>query len=168
MSTSDDVPQPPPAPDIHRRFQLHRGQWVGIGLLLLIPLLAMAGLFGYTWHTVEDDTDSLAVELRYPARYRYRVLGSMEMQVTNTSNAAIDTVTIDVDTAYLARFSKVIAIPDFKHAYLIELTDLGPGESRHVSVEIRAERPGRHSGEVRVSASAEEVARLPLTTFIFP
>ena len=168
MTTSDDVPEPPPPPDIDRKFQLHRGQWIGIVLLLLIPVLAMFGLFGYTWHTVEGDTDALSVEMRYPGRYRYRVLGSMEMQVTNRTNTAIDTVTIDVDTAYLARFSKVIAIPDFKHAYLIELTDLEPGESRHVSVEIRAERPGLHRGEVRVSASPADVARLPLSTFIFP
>lgn len=47
-NSSPEVPQPPEVPDIKRRIQLHPWQWIGIPLFLLIPILALFGVFGET------------------------------------------------------------------------------------------------------------------------
>jgi hypothetical protein len=134
----------------------------------MIPVLALLGFFGESWATGEDRTAEISVETRYPSRYRYKTLNSVRLDVTNTSNGILDTVSVEVDTAYLSRFSTVVAIPAFEYPYLIELTDLGPGETRRVRVELQGEQYGRHRGEIRVSASGADTARVRLSTFIFP
>lgn len=168
MSKPRELVQPPSAPDIHRRFNLNRWQWLGVMLLLLIPLLALFGLFGESWGTDRDQTAELSVEIRYPTRYRYKMGKSIQLDVTNRTNALLDTVNVEIDTAYLSEFSSVVAIPAFEHPYVVELTALEAGETRPVRVEIQGENYGRHNGEIRVSAGGADTARLHLSTFIFP
>lgn len=168
MPIDEDPAQPPEAPDIHRSLQLHPAQWIGISMLLLIPLLALFGLFGETHQIVRAETAELSAVAEYPSRYRYRMLNSIWLDVTNTTATVLDTVTVALDTAYASRFSNVVAIPEFEHPYTIELTDLEPGDTRRVRVELEGEHYGRHSGELRISAAGADTARLPLSTFVFP
>lgn len=165
--TDEDL-QPPAAPDLPRRLRLYTSQWIGMPLLLLIPVLALFGVFGESRHVVTARTGELAVEAEYPARNRYGMLADLRLAVTNTTAAALDTVTVVLDSAYATRFSSLTAIPDFERAYVIELTDLQPAETRRVRIELEGNEYGLHRGELRVGVRGAGTARLGLDTFIFP
>lgn len=168
MPTPEHEPQPPHAPDVSRHVHLHPWQWVGVPLLLLIPLLALLGVFGESRATVRAETAQIALELQYATRYRYKTINSLSLDVTNRTGAWLDTVTVEIDTAYVSRFSNVAAIPSFTGAYTIELTAVEPQETRSVRVELQGEHYGRHRGELRATASGADTARLQMSTFIFP
>ncbi len=168
MARDEDVEQPPPAPEIDRRFRLHGVQWVGIPILLLIPVLALFGVFGERWQSVSGETTELSVALDYPSSYRYHIINSLRMEVTNRTEALLDTVTIDLDTSYIEHFSNVSGVPPLDHAYALKLLALEPGETRRVRVELRGERYGRHEGVIRVTGTGADTVRLPVSTFIFP
>jgi len=168
MPSRPDSPRPPEPPEIEPEFRLLPGQWVGICLLLAIPLLALAGVFGESRETGRARTAELAIQVSHPDRFRFKMLSGLRVDVTNTTAAVLDTVTIDIDTAYLGRFSTVAAIPAFERPYTIRLIDLEPGETRRVQVEIQGEHYGRHHGEIRIGAAGADTARLPVRTFVFP
>ena len=168
MSTEEEEPQPPGAPEIDRKLRVNTWQWIGVPLLLLIPLLGLVGVFGETRDTARVRTAELSVEVEYPTRNRYRMQDDLRLDLTNTAAGPLDTVVVEVDTAYASRFSSVVAIPAFERPYVIELTDLEPGETRRVRVQMQGERYGQHGGELRVSAGGADTARVVLRTFIFP
>lgn len=163
-----DILQPPKAPEIDRRFHLRRWQWIGIPLLLLVPVLAVIGFFGETRATAHARTSELAIQVEYPTRYRYKMINSLRLNVTNTSPGQLDTVTGLLDTSYPARFSTVVAIPPFEHPYSIPIVGLKPDEVRRVRVELQGEHYGRHTGELRITAGGADTAVIKLSTFIFP
>jgi hypothetical protein len=150
-----------------RRFRLHRFQMIGIPIVFLLPVvLALAGAFGESWRTERTQTRDVAVTLRYPTRFRYKQLNTMEVWVANVSAARIDTVTVAIDTAYANRFSTVTSIPDFTEPYSLDLTDIAPGDRRLAIIELQGERYGAHEGEVRVIAG--DTVRVRVRTTIFP
>jgi hypothetical protein len=160
--------KPPEIPDFPRAIRLTSWQRIGIPLLLLMPLLALFGLFGQTAGNAEVRTESLSVQIEYPARSRYETLSAIHLDIVNTGRGSIDTVVVSLDSAYAARFSSVGAIPDFERAYEVEVIDIAPGETRRVTIELDATEYGRHSGDLRVEQRGGEVARVPITTWIFP
>ena len=164
---SETEPDPPEAPAIEHRLRFHPWQWIGIPILFLIPILAAVGLFGTAYTSVSPQTADVSVQLSHPTRQRYKMLGSMDFDVTNRSGSPLARVEISVDTAYLARFSTVMSVPPFSEPYLIELIDLGPGETRRATIEIQAEDYGRHRGEVRIGTPGD-TARVDVSTFVFP
>ncbi len=95
------------------------------------------------------------------------MVNELRVGVTNTTARVLDSVTVDVDTAYASRFSSALAIPAFEHPYRVQLSGVQPGETRLVQVELEGDAYGRHSGEVRVSAGSD-TARVRLHTFISP
>ncbi|MGH7480624.1 MAG: hypothetical protein ACRELV_00585 [Longimicrobiales bacterium] len=161
-----ELPEPPPPPDVERRLRLHRHQWIGVPLLALLPILAVAGVFGESWRVEQRANEQLELTLRYPTRYRYKQLNSIELWIRNRSPATIDTVSVAVDTAFGNRFSTVRSIPGFDSPYELSLTRLEPGESRMVVIEIQGEHYGRHSGRLEVHAA--DTLGVTMTTFIFP
>src|SRR5687767_10667054 len=124
--------QPPEIPEFRRAIHLSSWQRIGIPILILVPLLALFGVFGQTAEIAEAETESFSVRMEYPSRSRYEMLSSMHLDIVNTGTGTIDTVTVSLDTAYAARFSSVGAIPDFERAYEVEVTDVAPGETRRV------------------------------------
>jgi hypothetical protein len=137
-------PCPPPAPDMPRRFRLHNYQKVGLPLLVLVPVLAMGGLFGESTDTTDLVTQTLLVEIDYPTRLRYRTSGEMVIRVTNRSTEALDSLIVTIDPAYLSGFSDVNFI------------------------EYRARDYWNRKGRVSVSGVDIDSATLPVTTFVFP
>lgn len=160
------LPDPPDPPQAPRRFRLYPYQWVGLALLAMLPLLALAGVFGETWAETSVSSSDLAVTVRYPSSYRYKQLNSIEVRVRNTSPAVLDTARVAVDTAFANGFSSVRAIPALIRAYETEVLNLRPNESRLVVIELQGERYGRHAGLLRVIAS--DTLQVPLSITIFP
>lgn len=164
---SDD--QPPPPPTVRRRIRISPLQAAGVGLLFLVPILALFGVFGESWAVARGGSGGIELEVRYPERYRYQQLEEMDVTVHNRSPDVIDTLTVLVEPRYLDRFSTVTFIPPQEEGlYEVPLIDVQPGERRRVRIEYEADRYGRHSGAIIATAGGADTARVELQTIVFP
>jgi hypothetical protein len=81
-------------------------------------------------------------------------------------------VTVYFDRDYIDSFSTVTFTPDVKSitdvAYIVELSDLQPQETRIVSVQLQAEKYWRHEGEIMATFTETIGAEVSLRTFVFP
>lgn len=162
----EQLPDPPAPPDAPRRLRLYRYQWVGVAFLLVLPALAVAGVFGESFRTATASGPGARLEVTYPHRFRYKQLNSIEARVRNTSGARVDTLRLVLDSAFASRFSTVRAIPAFERPWEVALTDVAPGETRLVVVEIQGEHYGRHEGSFRLAGT--DTVGVPLSVRIFP
>jgi hypothetical protein len=158
----------PSAPEIERRVRVPLFRGIGMVLILLVPALAIAGVFGESRDTAAARGPNVSVRMEFPSRYRYRMLNTLTLAVENTSERKIDTVTVRLDTAYVLRFSTVVITPAPEQAFLVPLTDVAPGEIRLVVMELQGERYGRHSGQVHVETTSGDTLALPVHTLIYP
>ena len=168
MTRQAATPQEPPAPPETRpRLHLRTSQLVGMLFFAAFPLAALLGLFGDS--TAEVGAPSAALELRvsYPTRFRYKTIHPLEVRVRNRSANPLDRVVVTFDQEYVSGFSNVRFTPEAVRAYEVELRGVQPGEERLVSVEVQAERYGRHRGTVTAASGAEAVTA-ELQTFTFP
>jgi hypothetical protein len=152
---------------MRRRSALYRFQLLGLPFLVAIPVLALFGVFGERWNSVRAESGALAISVRYPAAFRYKMIDAIELHVSNRGAAVIDTVNVALDTAYAGRFSTVTAIPPFNGPFEVDLPALAARESRRVRIEIQAERYWSHTGELTV-ASRTDTIRIPLRTVVYP
>lgn len=158
----------PNAPDIERRVSLPRWRALGMGLILMVPVLAIAGVFGDTAQSVTRRGPNVEVAVEIPTRFRYEMLKYITISLTNASATRLDTIRVSVDTAYLDRFSGVVFTPSAEQAYMVPVTDVAPGESRQVRIEIQGNSYGRHTGTLHIESTAGDTLTVPLHTIIFP
>lgn len=168
MNDSDDGDQPPRAPDIQRKIRFYRWQWIALPAIMLVPVLALFGVFGVSRDTARASTAELLIEISYPSRFRYKQIDRIHAFVTNRSQRQLDTVTVAFDSAYIARFSTVKFTPSALRAYEVELTDVHPGERRLISVELQGEEYWRHQGEISATSGSADTARVRIDTIVFP
>jgi len=167
MSIEDRSANPPPPPETERRIRLRPLQWVGVPLVLVLPVvLGALGVFGESWDTAHASSSTVSATVHWPTRFRYKQLNEIQVRVENRTAAPIDTVTIVVDTTYLSRFSTVRGVPALDEPYRLHLLDVRPAEPRLAIIELQAERYGRHRGLLSIIAG--DTARVPLWTTIFP
>ena len=99
MSKQQATPQPPQPPEIRRRIAFHRTQLIGVPLLAIIPVLALFGVFGTTTGEARAESAELQMQVRYPTRFRYKVINSLTVEVrmsdslTSSSSGGSPTVT---------------------------------------------------------------------------
>ncbi|HEX6314538.1 MAG TPA: hypothetical protein VFZ73_06740 [Gemmatimonadaceae bacterium] len=137
--------------------------------LVLIPLLAMFGVFGESQAQAHGASADLELRVDYPTRYRYKQIDRVRVEVQNVSGAQLDTVTVAFDSSYTSRFSTLMFIPAAKEPFSVELTHLAPGSTRLVWVELQAERYGRHRGALRAwRHGGSDTVSVALSTIIFP
>jgi hypothetical protein len=160
------LPDPPGLPPTPRRLPPGPRPWLGIALLAVLPVLALAGRFGETWRTVTAGQGALEATVRYPDRFRYKQLNSMEIRLRNVSSASIDTLTVALDSVLVDRFSTVRAIPPFARPWEIGVGPLAPGETALLIVELQAEQYGRHAGALAVYG--RDTLHIPLGILILP
>jgi hypothetical protein len=163
-----DALQPPRAPQIERRFRLGRLQWIGIPLLMLIPFLALVGVFEESRDTVVVSSPEIEMGVRYAERQRYTMLNEVLVVVRNTSRQSIDTLTVGFDPDYLKGFSGLTFTPSAGKAFEVDLLEVRPGKTRRVWAEMQARRYGWHRGQVFATAGGADSASAVLSTFIFP
>ncbi|HEY2377342.1 MAG TPA: hypothetical protein VGH98_15300 [Gemmatimonadaceae bacterium] len=163
--TAASTPSHPPASD--RRLALTRKQWVGLPLIAAVPILTLLGLFGERRGELHTTSASVAVDVVYPERFRYRQVEALDITVRNRTSHVIDTLHVWIDTAYVTRFSTVQIEPEPDIAYDVALTRLRPGEARLVVAELWGERYGRHQGRIVVSTRSDS-AVAAISTFVFP
>lgn len=167
-----DNPKPPDMPPFNRGLNIPPYQMIGMALMFIIPVLALLGVFGNTQTSSQEEDNVLDVEVIYPTRLRYKMIDSLIISVENTSNTMLDTITVEVDQDYISRFSTVQFTPSVKSvtndAYIVELSDVAPGETRIVSVMLQAEQYGPHAGTVNVYTGDREPLRFSIETFSIP
>jgi hypothetical protein len=168
MEQDNLVASPPEPPDIERRLKFYPLQWIGLPILIAVPVLALFGVLGESWSTLRGTTSSLEISVRYPTRFRYKQLNEVHVFVKNVSGQRLDTVTVSFDSTYISRFSTVTFLPAATRPYEVEMTEVLPGEDRLVVVELQGEQYWRHEGKLRVSGGEGDTASFPLSTIIFP
>lgn len=137
--TEDNPPEPP---DIERRLSFHPLQLFGVPLLMLIPILALLGVFG-DGHS-EAQIAGQRVELRvvYPERMRYKAVRIIGVSVRNTSAEPISGARLVLNREYFSHFTRVAFTPAQDAvdagAFYFDLPDLLPGDAALVEVEIEA------------------------------
>jgi hypothetical protein len=164
-----DMPDPSPTrpPAIEPQIGLSWRQKVGVPILLAIPILALFGVFGGHETSAHAKSATLDLTVAYPSRLRYRLMQPLHLTVRNLSAATADTVTVSFDTAYISRFASVKIDPSPKEAYVVDLTQVEPSESRLVSVELWGDAYGNHPGTI-VARHGTDSAIVKLSTFVFP
>ncbi len=166
---SGELPPVLKIPDQPRHLKLYRFQWVGIPLIVLMPILALFGVFGLTAQHVEDATPDLVLRVDYPARFRHKQTTRLVALVENTSPRTLDTLVVAFDPEYVRRFSELIFIPAPTEPFEMEFLDVKPGETRLVWAELHGERYGRHRGTIDAYAvGGPDTARVTVSSLIFP
>lgn len=158
-------PQPPEQP---RRFRLHLLQWIGIPILMLLPLLALLGVFGREETIVRTSSSEVLLEVSYSSRLWYKQNNPMAVTVTNTSGRLLNNVSVRCDSAYFATYSNLTFIPDIQNAYVLSVESLAPGEHLSIRIDGQPEKQGRSTGYITVYAGNEKSATVTLETFVFP
>lgn len=165
-------PEPPQPPPFQRKLQIAPLQMVVIPLLLLIPLLALFGLFGENHASAQGNNQELNVRVDYVSRYRYKMINTMMVEVTNQSGQSPITITVAFDRSYIDGFSEVTFTPSTEtitaEAYEVELTEVAAGETRVVEVEMRGEHYWTHKGLVSASGADGEPVEIAVRTTVLP
>lgn len=159
--------EPPELPDLSRKLRFGGWQAVGLGLIMLIPVLAAFKVFGAGSATAAHRGTGLILSVDYPPRIRHGSMETVSVLVTNQASAGLDTVTVRFDSSYLARFTDPQFVPSPSRAYEVELTDLAFGETRRVQLGVRANEYGRHRGRITASHPSD-TAEVSISTFVFP
>ncbi len=174
LNGKDDTARekPPEPPEMRRRFVLERSQWIGVPLMLLIPLTALFGLYGPGRGQAVIRTSGLEMSVDHPSKTHYRMDEVMVVAVRNASDQPLGSVEVGFDRSYIEAFSSVTFTPDpdrvTEREIRVPLEALGPGESRRVLVSMRAEQRWRLDGAVRALAREGPVAQVRITTFVMP
>ena len=163
---SANPPEPPPPPHVARQAKLYPYQWIGLAILAVLPIVAAVGLFGESFTTTRASAGALEVAVTYPDRLRYWQVNQIEVHVRNVSAAPLDSVHVSLDSAFALRFANLTSLPTFDESFRIAIPQLPPGRTRTVLIEMRADRYGRHSGTLTISAI--DTLRVPLSVMIFP
>jgi hypothetical protein len=162
-----DLSEPPRLPDLPRRVRLYPGQWIGIPLLVLMPVLAIFGVFGETRSKVDATGAAVRLEVDYPTRLRDGKWSEVQVRIRNASGDVLDDVTVTFDDAYLRHFARVTFTPVLSLPLAVELNDLQPGETSVVRVEFHGNRPWRGRGRIAATHRGDTAAVL-ISTFTFP
>lgn len=164
---TNDAEGPPQAPRIERRLRFGKLQLAGLVLIVLIPAAALAGVFGESRTSAEAKTSAFSVRMRYPERLRYRQIGRFDIFIENRSNAILDTITVDFDTAYVTRFADPVFVPDPTEPFRVPVTHVRPGETRLVNAWLKADAAWTHTGDVRITSRNSNVS-IRVRTLVFP
>lgn len=141
---------------------------------MVLPLLALLGVFGETFDTVQVRHDALAVQVHYATRYRYKMVNALEVSVRNMETVPLATVEVRFAKGYIDHFSEATFTPQVEaitgEFYIVKLNDLQPEETRVVNVSLQGEQYGRHQGVIVVASSDNpaDVIEAPIATWIFP
>lgn len=157
-------------PQLKRRFMLWSHQWIGLPLLLAIPVLGLTGVLSESSEKIEALADAEKIEIRgeYPSKLHYGKPEQIELTVANKSSAPIRELDLRFESSYLRNFSEVSFIPPIDEGYVMRLRNLKPGESRHLVVSVKGEKYGWHTGKIDAAVAGRAIASIDLKSFVFP
>jgi hypothetical protein len=81
-------------------------------------------------------------------------------------------VEVGFDASYISNFSDVTFTPSVDTVtdttYIVNIDEVQPGETRQVSLSLKADAHWRHQGAIIVSPEEGPGAQLSVTTWVFP
>jgi hypothetical protein len=165
-------PEPPQAPTFKRKLRFYFYQYLGLPLLLLIPVLAIFGVFDQALTRQEQTGDEVSISIDYPSHYRYERAGTIRIHVQNNREESIPLLSIEISKVYLEHFRELHFVPDVSHmnleSYIIELTEILPGTSQGIRIDLQANDYGVHTGFILATVEGIELLRFSMNSFTFP
>ena len=158
---------PPQPPRVRPLLRVRRRELIGIVLLAILPLLACLGIFGPGTTEAQARNPVVQLSVHYPSDLRHGMRDRIEARVTNIGPRPLERVSLGFDSAYLRAFSDIAFTPEPDRAHQVELEGLQPGETRLVSIEIRAQDFGRQKGRIALLGAGAPVS-VDLATLVFP
>ena len=159
--------EPPELPELRRKLKFGLMQMAGLALLVLIPLLALFEVFGQGDASVTGRSGALTLTVEYPPRLRFGTAEVIVTQVTNTSSAVMDTITVIFDSSLVSKVAEPRFTPPVTRAFELDLLHVRPGESRRIELDFYAEEYWSHTGNV-LAVHAGDTARARVQTFVLP
>ncbi|HSJ25359.1 MAG TPA: hypothetical protein VK929_11850 [Longimicrobiales bacterium] len=159
---------PPPPPDTRRQIRLYPAQWIGVPVLLLLPILALAGAFGETRATASVTHDGVRYDVEYPTRLRAGQHTAVLVRVTPLAGPAGDTVEVVFDGAWLDRFTRITAVPEPETPWRLLLPMTATGETAEARVEMEGSRLWQGEGTVRLGRAGGSSMDVVVRTLVFP
>lgn len=167
LASSDRATEPPELPVLKRRLKFGGWQLLGVGVLVLIPVLSVSKVFGDGQALVSGQAGAIRIDVDYPPRMRHGSTEMVTVLVANLGPSAMDTVTVVFDSSYLGKVLEPQFVPSASRAFEVDLIGVAPRETRKVQLGFYPEDYGRHAGSVS-ARHAGDTARAALTTFVFP
>jgi hypothetical protein len=155
-------------PDIPRKIRVYPAQAVGVLLMVSIPILSLFGFLGEEEKTGIASSNQIEMSVKYYSRGHAGLRAPLHVYVKNRAQEELEKISVQFDSQYIEKFSRVSFVPKEEAAYEVVLSDIQPGETRNIIVEMDAEKSGRHSGKIRVVSSGGEVAEYTVSTYVLP
>src|SRR5690606_26782679 len=158
--TYEEPPDLPSPPKIDRRIQFHPPMIAGWGLVGVLPLLGVSGMFGIGRLDAEAAGELVSFRVEYPRVQRLKVRQPLRVFVTNQSDTTLPTVEVLVSSRYLLAFADVAFTPGptevFGDEFVFEISDLAPGETGVIAGEMQAQEYWQQPGTARWRVLNEE------------
>lgn len=146
---------------------LYRAQWVGLPGLALLPLLAMAGVFGETAERVTAASGALEIEVEYPSRIRTGQTARVDVVIRNPGAAPVGELQVLLDPRWLEGAANLLIQPAPETPFHVRLGPIAAGAESRLRLEFRWEHLWTREGAIVVT-DAGAVTRIPVRTFILP
>ncbi|HEX7004110.1 MAG TPA: hypothetical protein VF168_07975 [Trueperaceae bacterium] len=157
---------------MEQRGNLSMFQRFGLPLMVLLPLLALFGVFGVTFERTGASSERLELHVRHSTRTRLRAPHLLTVEVTNRGQSPLEGVTVVVDREYVDAFSNVAFTPQASEVtpdeYRIELGTIAASATRLVTADMTPAAYWRHEGIISASAEGVEPVEVAVATFVFP
>jgi hypothetical protein len=168
---SKGIPEPSQPPEFERKLKFYPFQLISFPLLFIIPILALFGVFGETSTVIQSEANGIELEIHYANQVLFQGLDGTEIHVRNASDTVMSTLTISIEKAFLDNYSDIAFTPDVEVindlVYILELSDVQPGETRIVTYDSRGKIIGAHRGTVTASYEGAGPS-VVIETFIIP
>lgn len=136
--------------------------------MILLPLLALLGVFGREESVVRRSSTELMLEVRYSSRLRYKQSNPLVVTVTNISGRPLSHVSVSCDSAYFAAYDNLMFIPEAQRPYVIPVGSLAPGEQFRIRIDGQPEERGSNTGYITARTDGGKPTTVTLQTFVFP
>lgn len=163
---------PPQAPEMPRQWKFYRFQYVALPILLLIPILALMGVFGETAATIEAVSAGFIVRVQYPDRAHYEANNQIVVTLRNETGRDLSNVSVEFDRKLLDQCSELSFNPALKEitesVYRVEVGGLRAGGERVVTLDYQPDMNGHHDSWVRAGADGISPVQAAFSMFVFP
>lgn len=171
VETSAKPPKLPEPRPIRRRVKLYRYQVWGMGLLLVLPALALAGLF-QSESTQISKKGEVSLNVSYHRILRDRTDKPLLIRAINDTGKEIEKLTLSLNRDYVSEFDEMDFNPEPAHLtsekVVFEFDKVAPEDSREVTFDFQADKPGVKKGHVEADSGSGAKSSLEFSTFVLP